>query len=281
LRQAFSHIAMRYLLPIILLFANTLIAPAWDYAGRTAAAKSDDSSALTSAWYELTYGGDYDTALSALESEPANDESELILHAYARLSFLTGDSDTAVEYYMKALELYPQSPLAEIYMYEALILLEDTNGYSAMLSTLKGLLDNPETPPYLCGRIAIYLNDLYRLRGDYEKADAMLARYNPVTDWQIIGPFDNEGKHGIDEVYGPENGVNLNGVYEGKEYEVSWRRLPYPSPNGFYELTPVMVPNNFGTVYLTTSIISPERQDVFLMREHRAARRFGSTANLC
>ncbi|MCP4229571.1 MAG: tetratricopeptide repeat protein, partial [bacterium] len=255
---------MRPFLLTFLPFVITLNAYAWDYTDRTVSAKSDDGSALASAWYELSYGGDYDTALSALERGPG-DEFELTLQAYGRLNFLTGDSDTALEYYLRALQLYPQSPLAEIYMYKALILLEDTNGYPEMVSTLEGLLDNQETPPYLLGRIAVYLNDLYRLRGDYEKANAMLDRYNPITDWQIIGPFDNEGKHGLDAVYGPENGVNLNGVYEGKEYEVSWRRLPYPSPNGFYELTPVMRPNKFGTVYLATSVKSPERRDVFLM----------------
>lgn len=266
MRQAFPHITMRLIAWSITLFVATSLAVcAWDYDDRTALAKSGDSSPLASAWYELSYGGDYETALTALEPELETNGSELALQAYARLKSLTGDSDTAVEYYLKTLELYPQSPLAELYMYKALILLEDTNGYSSMVSTLKGLLDNPETPPYLRGRIAVYLNDLYRLRGDYEQADTMLTQYNPITDWQIIGPFDNEGKHGLDAVYGPENVVDLNGSYKGKEYEVSWRQLPYPSPNGFYELTPVMVPNRFGTVYLTTSVKSPGQKDIFLM----------------
>ena len=147
---------MKRFLITLLYFAIAFNVNAWDYADRTAAGKSEDGSAVASAWYELSYGGDYDTALTVLEHTLAGEESELALQAYARLSFLTGDSDTALEYYLKTLKKYPRSPLAETYMYNALILLEDTNGYSAMVSTLNGLIDNPETPPYLRGRVAIY-----------------------------------------------------------------------------------------------------------------------------
>jgi len=250
LRQAFPHILMKLITWSAALFIITSIAVyAWDYTDRSALAESGDGSALASTWHELSYGGDYDTAITALERKLEVNESEPALQAYARLKFLTGDSDSAVENYLKALERYPQSPLAEIYMYKALILLEDTNSYSRMVSTLERLLDNPETPPYLSGRIAIYLNDLYRLRGDYDDADTMLARYNPITDWQIIGPFDNEGKHGLDAVYGPENGVNLNGVYEGKEYDVALpQRLLRTDPGNDPQQVRNGLPDNIGNI---------------------------------
>jgi putative heme-binding domain-containing protein len=47
-----------------------------------------------------------------------------------------------------------------------------------------------------------------------------------VDSWHIAGPFHNgEGDSGLDEVYPPEKGVDLKGVYRGKLGRVEWRSV--------------------------------------------------------
>jgi hypothetical protein len=46
-----------------------------------------------------------------------------------------------------------------------------------------------------------------------------------VTQWQVIGPFDNTGGKGFETVYGPETAVDLAGECEGKLGKVRWTNL--------------------------------------------------------
>ncbi len=39
----------------------------------------------------------------------------------------------------------------------------------------------------------------------------------------MIGPFDNSDGSGLDKVYPPEEGINLDATYEGKGEKARWR----------------------------------------------------------
>jgi hypothetical protein len=43
-----------------------------------------------------------------------------------------------------------------------------------------------------------------------------------VTQWHLVGPFDNTNKQGFDVTYPPEKSVDLNDSYKGKKAEVKW-----------------------------------------------------------
>ena len=63
-------------------------------------------------------------------------------------------------------------------------------------------------------------------RGNLHKAEAELARLGFVRGWWIAGPFDNEGRRGLDASFPPEAGIDLAAVFPGKAREVGWRALP-------------------------------------------------------
>lgn len=50
-----------------------------------------------------------------------------------------------------------------------------------------------------------------------------------VTDWQILGPFDNTDDKGVGRAFGPETDGFLPGkTYEGKRGPVTWRKIRVP-----------------------------------------------------
>lgn len=44
-----------------------------------------------------------------------------------------------------------------------------------------------------------------------------------LTHWKIIAPFDNSGRAGFEKVYPPENELNFDKEYDGKDGKVKWK----------------------------------------------------------
>ncbi len=89
-----------------------------------------------------------------------------------------------------------------------------------------------------------------RRRGDYEGARSQVASLAYVGRWLIAGPFDNEGKAGLDKAYGPETDLgqplDLAKRYDGKERPVSFRLAPGSSPFGWVDLGTMVRPAEKG-----------------------------------
>lgn len=57
-----------------------------------------------------------------------------------------------------------------------------------------------------------------------QKTD-LAALFGWVQSWKVIGPFDNTKREGFEKVFPPENEINLNATYDGKEGKVRWQDL--------------------------------------------------------
>lgn len=77
------------------------------------------------------------------------------------------------------------------------------------------------------------------LRKMGEKVD-LIQHFGFVTQWQVIGPFDNKGRKGFDQAYGPETDPRVwkttptiedSITYPGLEGDVKW--TPYQSTEEF------------------------------------------------
>jgi tetratricopeptide (TPR) repeat protein len=104
--------------------------------------------------------------------------------------------------------------------------------------------------------------------GSVEQAEALAAGLGIVRDWWVIGPFDNERGRGFGVANPPEKGVDLNGVYDGKERKVSWRRVPVREPLGGVNLDALLRPNDQAAAYAVAFVKSDA--------ERSAALRLGS-----
>ncbi|HEY6104972.1 MAG TPA: hypothetical protein VIV59_03250, partial [Anaeromyxobacteraceae bacterium] len=106
---------------------------------------------------------------------------------------------------------------------------------------------------------------LERARGNLNRAQAELRRLGFLREWQVVGPFDDEGKRGHDAIYPPEEGVDLAARYPGKAREVAWRALPpEASASGLVELGAALRPAREVAAYAVAAVDSPRQQRVQL-----------------
>jgi cellulose synthase operon protein C len=98
-----------------------------------------------------------------------------------------------------------------------------------------------------------------RRRGDLDGARGRVARLGFVGTWLIVGPFDNDGKVGLDEAYEPEKDqllpINPTRDFDGKDHKlVRWRVLPSVSPYGWVDFGSFVRPAEQSCVYATTFV---------------------------
>ncbi len=91
---------------------------------------------------------------------------------------------------------------------------------------LTEILASQKASPLLKSHSLWFLREADLRQGNLDAARQKQDQLGFVTDWLIIGPFDNEGMAGFDLVYPPEEETNLAETYNGKERPVSWRPAP-------------------------------------------------------
>ena len=108
-----------------------------------------------------------------------------------------------------------------------------------------------------------------RLRaGRDDDARALLAELGYVTDWQTVGPFDNEGKRGFGRAMGPETeplaAFDPTQTWAGKERDVGWRRYPAITRVGYVNFDAIYRPTTNVCAYAATTIRSERPQALAL-----------------
>ncbi|HEX4628331.1 MAG TPA: hypothetical protein VH137_06020, partial [Gemmatimonadales bacterium] len=120
-------------------------------------------------------------------------------------------------------------------------------------------VDTTATPPL---RAYASLLEAYarRRRGDLDGARARIARLGYVGNWVIVGPFDNDGRAGLDAAYDPEKEqelpLNITRDYDGKSHRpVRWRLLPpAASPYAWVDFGSFVRPEEQACVYASTFV---------------------------
>jgi len=75
---------------------------------------------------------------------------------------------------------------------------------------------------------AIEVNQVNRIADALKKLEEEVdlpRHFGFLMHWNVIGPFDNTGRDGFDTVFPPEEGIDLEATYEGKDGDVSWQPL--------------------------------------------------------
>ena len=81
-----------------------------------------------------------------------------------------------------------------------------------------------------------------------------------LTDWQVIGPFDNEQGSGFGRVFPPEGELDLDATYPAKARDASWRRLP--ARVGLVPLETLFHPRTHALAYAVTTVDIERDTDV-------------------
>jgi len=102
---------------------------------------------------------------------------------------------------------------------------------------------------YAQGQIAQF----YIRKNNIPQASQEVEKLGIATDWLIIGPFDNTGKSGFKKVYPPEEEIDLQKVYSGKDsLQIKWFKPQKISISGFVNFDSFLYPNNWSVGYALT-----------------------------
>ena len=83
-----------------------------------------------------------------------------------------------------------------------------------------------------------------------------------LTDWYIVGPFDNKDEKGYAPSYPPENGVDRNATYDGVNGRVAWSPISTEHDYGVVDIAKSVAPLKGVVMYLTTDFVSDRGGEV-------------------
>ena len=136
---------------------------------------------------------------------------------------------------------------------------------SRAVRAYQGAADDTRAHPEVRALARHRLAALERSRGNLHRSDAELARLGFVRGWWIAGPFDNEGRRGLETSWPPEAGIDLAARFPGKAREVGWRPLPPEAQAGGVAAVGTAVrPNQQVTIFALAVLQSPRQQRVRL-----------------
>jgi tetratricopeptide (TPR) repeat protein len=174
----------------------------------------------------------------------------------------------------------PTSTLAQQRAQEAIAQDHDARGAAALvrLHALKGSLEDlgllVRTDEKIAGDAKA--DPLVRtlaeeLEVSAQQAEGHDAQVNSLTqklgfmrEWYVLGGFDNDGKNGCDNDFGPEKTLDLGAKYESKGATLSWHKLSQQSRNGYIDLGATLRPNQAAVGYALTYLKSDRARDVTL-----------------
>lgn len=108
---------------------------------------------------------------------------------------------------------YPYLSAQWLYTWDDKIRSSPTSGIVDLLKKLSGKA-NPDG--MMKAQACEQLGTHFQNRGDLSAARGWFSRMNAITDWALIGPFDNISASGFDRVFAPEYEFDTTKTYEGK-----------------------------------------------------------------
>ncbi len=110
---------------------------------------------------------------------------------------------------------------------------------------------------------------------DRDQVEALVKRLKPlgrtvdlqrhfgfITQWYMIGPFDNRGGVGFAAEYPPERQVDLNATLNGQLGPVKWTPVRTDDPYGLIDITKLFRNYKGSVMYAYTEFYSPREQTV-------------------
>lgn len=114
------------------------------------------------------------------------------------------------------------------------------------------------------------VEELAQALAKLEQPVDLVRHFALITDWHVIGPFDNHDRVGYAAVYPPEKEVDLSAEYEGTQGSVSWTLLAAEAQPGAtdvneigkFDLAELTAPHKGAVSYATTEFVSDAARPV-------------------
>ncbi|MBN1783048.1 DUF3857 domain-containing protein [bacterium] len=197
----------------------------------------------------------------ALELDPSNIRAHLGLSYYYQLM---EQKQLSWKHYRSAFE---QAPDPEPYIYAGMIaprmlqLQEDKK--SGIIDLYKTLAENAKHSTMRASATEItgrYYQDHNKLR----EAQTCYAGLHAVTDWLVIGPFDNISASGFERVFPPETGMEPETTVPGKnDVPASWFKIEKLRHDQWVDFRRYFSQTD-AVFYANTFVYVPEKQAVHI-----------------
>lgn len=96
----------------------------------------------------------------------------------------------------------------------------------------------------------------------YGQTVDLRQHFGLLTNWQLVGPFDNAGEAGFHVAYPPETEVDLAATYTGKTGTIQWAEFASADPLGLVDLNTALGKANGVLAYAFTQFNSPAELNV-------------------
>ena len=142
--------------------------------------------------------------------------------------------------------------------------MKDRYRESGLLDYLESLARASDDRGVLSAQTTEALEEYYRERGDIPSSLDWRRRANAISDWLLIGPFENVSASGYDKEFPPEREFDQAATYEGKGgVPASWFPIVSPIPDTWVDFTRHF-PFRQSIFYANTFVYSPAKRRVHL-----------------
>ena len=90
----------------------------------------------------------------------------------------------------------------------------------------------------------------------------LVTHFGFLTDWRIVGPFDNRGFIGFDIAYAPEKELDFVAKLQAKDGEVAWGVITTSDEFGIVDIAKSVAPHKGAVMYLATSYEADANRNV-------------------
>jgi tetratricopeptide (TPR) repeat protein len=151
------------------------------------------------------------------------------------------------------------APLAALVRMDAML---SPGRLAAVLREFVEGKDAAGVDPLVAAQASYFLSLEEDHAGQHEQADARRRGLGLLRDFWVLGPFDAQGRSGLERAYPPELALpNPRGsqCYPGKTHEVCWRRTSADvAPQGAVVLGGLLRPDNDAVAYLLAYVHSDQ-----------------------
>jgi cellulose synthase operon protein C len=135
--------------------------------------------------------------------------------------------------------------------------------YAALSTELATKVRSPLVQFALLRQAARARLDVHDFSDGVNGMQGAMAGQGCLTDWMVVGPFENASMQGFYEPLPVESGTS--GPYEGKVGEVDWRSLSDPHHLCVYYLGSFVRPSTAAVAYLSTRVDSPRARPATIL----------------
>ena len=145
----------------------------------------------------------------------------------------------------------------------ALIALEENVAPGRLEQVLRRTLEEPRTDPLVAAQASYRLALAETRRGDVDSAQDRLRSLGLVSEFQVVGPFEAQGRGAVGRPFPPEaaqGGPGSDRRFPGKQREVAWRSAAKVLRDGALAFDGLLRPDSDGVAYALTYLQSDRRQ---------------------